>query len=563
LLWVSTVSACLALRHDIHGWLEDVVQTLRALWTPDRLSQLCMAFVVFTLGLGLLAALAPPIKWDALVYHLTLPKLYAQTHGVRLDGDFLFSGMPQLAEMLYTTATLLRGASAAQTLGWAFGAVLALGLAAHATELLGARFAALAPATLFASFTIAVSLSWAYVDVLLMLFTLGVLIALRHWAATREWRWLLLGGVLSGFAVGCKYTGVVVPLAGLAMLLLALRHAPAPRHLVVAGISFLGVACLFASPWFLKNLIFTGSPTYPLLFPAQYIDSLRLWFYNRPDLVERNPLWAALIFPRAVVLGVQGGNAYESTLSPLLLFLPLALMLGWRRLETQTRGALSPVLVFTLAGYLGWVIFTFTSRLAVQSRLFFSIFPALVLVCAGGLAAVEKLDGPSLRVSFVVRAALGLVLGLSLFEQVQEFVAHDPLSYLTGRQTGVQFRAANLGWYAAAMDRVNALPDPSRVAFLWEARSLECGAPERCDPDVIIDRWWHLRRAVGTAGDILARWRTQGITHVLIYDVGADFVRAQPDQPFDPADWAELDVLRGQMHLIENIGGVYSLYTLR
>ncbi|MGH2522657.1 MAG: hypothetical protein ACRDH2_09160, partial [Anaerolineales bacterium] len=159
-------------------------------------------------------------------------------------------------------------------------------------------------------------------------------------------------------------------------------------------------------------------------------------------------------------------------------------------------------------------------------------------------------------------ALVALVLGVSLLENGLAFAAQNPLGYLAGAQSAADYRKANLGWYAVAIERVNALPAGSRVTFLWEARSLECAAPDRCAPDAIIDRWWLLRRTVGTASAAIARWKAQGMTHALIYDLGANFVRDDPTNAFIEADWAELEALRGQMRLIENVGGVYSLYEL-
>ncbi|MBF8282839.1 MAG: PMT 2 protein [Anaerolineales bacterium] len=569
-LWPLALIALLLLWREARGWLGDCLHAFRALWFPDRLSRLAGLFVLFTLGLGLLTALAPPVKWDALVYHLTLPKLYGQTHGVRLEADFFFSGMPQLTEMLYTAAVLLRGPIAAQTLGWAFGALLALGLAAHAHELLGARFAALTPAVLFSSFTVALSLSWAYADMLLMLLSLAGLIALRQWRITQQARWLWLAAIFTGFAMGCKYTAALVPLAGAAIILFTLierrsgsaqtnhRVTLSPRHLVY----FLIISSLIFSPWLLKNWFFTSSPTYPLLFPASHVDALRLQFYNQPDLADRNLLWAALIFFRNTFLGVQGGDPYDATLGPLFVLLLFGLALGWRSLASQVRDTLRPLAVFALVSYLGWVSLTFMSYYAVQARLFFAIFPALALLCAGGLAALTACDTPTLRVSLIVKAVLIFVLVLSALEQGIAFAAHSPLAYLAGAQRAADYRAANLGWYAVTMERVNALPAGARVVFLWEPRSLECAASDRCDPDVIIDRWWHLRRKGMPPAAAIADWKAQGATHVLIYDAGVKFLRDHRDIRFAESDWTELENLREQMRRVEQIGSDYSLYTL-
>ncbi len=565
-MWGLALALTAFLWRDLPRWWTLVILARREWVFPDRFSRLAGWFVLFTFALSGLTALAPPLKWDAHVYHLTLPKLYSQTHAIGLGGDFFFSGMPQLTEMLYTAAYLLRGEIAAQFLGWLLGAVLALGLAAHAAELFGPRLAGVAPAVLFASFTLALSLAWAYADLLLMLLALGVLVALRHWRLTREPRWLYLGAVFCGLAMGCKYTGVILPVAALAVLAWDYFTAARPQlstsfFTLTFHFSLITLALFF--PWLLKNLAFTGNPVFPLFFPTATVDHWRLFFYNRPDLTERNPVWATLIFFRALFLGVQGGNNYDATLTPLLVILPLGLALGWRKLTEQLRAELTPLTIFTLTSYGLWVGLLFISYYAVQARLFFSLFPALALLSVGGLVALPTFDTPTLRLSVIGRAVVGLVLGLSALQHGLDFAAHNPLGYLTGAQTAAAYRTDNLGWYPLALDKVNALPAGARVLFLWEPRSLGCVLPDRCDPDLIIDRWWQARHTLITAEAALAHWQSAGFTHILIYDLGVRFVREQqPDDPFSNADWVELDRLREQLQLVENIGGVYSLYQL-
>src|SRR5262249_43132638 len=160
------------------------------------------------------------VTWDALVYHLTLPAFFIRTHGLRVNtADFnLFSGMPELSEMLYTFAGLLRldrdaGGIAAQTLSWTFGAMLCLGLAAEARDL--GLPAWLAPAILLSSLSIAEELAWAYADLLLMLMALACVVTLRQWQRHRQaeqpaGHWLALAGAFAGLACGCKYTGAII-----------------------------------------------------------------------------------------------------------------------------------------------------------------------------------------------------------------------------------------------------------------------------------------------------------------------------------------------------------------
>jgi hypothetical protein len=259
---------------------------------------------------------------------------------------------------------------------------------------------------LLSSFSVALSLAWAYVDLLLMLMVLAMLLALRQWRRQGTTGWLALAGLLAGLAFGGKYTAFAVGAGGLAVVAhTALACPPAGRRddrgrLARLGrplATFASMAALAAAPWLLKNWLMTGSPVYPLLFPAADMDTARQWFYSRPDLAERNPLRAATVFLRAAFLGVQGGNDYDVTLGPLLVFLPLALFAGWRRLPAGLRAGLQAPVLITAVAYAAWVALTFVTSLALQARLFFASLALLALLGAAGLDAVRQLDTPALR----------------------------------------------------------------------------------------------------------------------------------------------------------------------
>jgi len=568
-LWPAMLVGLAALWRDVRGWLADVRAAWAALWLPDRMARLAGGFVVFTFVLGVLRALSPPLMWDALAYHLTLPRLYAALHGLRLDMDILYSGMPQITELLYTVAVLLRGDVAAQTLGYLFGVVLALGLAGHAGELLGARLAPVALAILFSAQAISSSLAWAYSDMLLMLMALALLIALRQWRKSGERRWLWLAGVFLGLAGGCKYTGLHVAAAGVGAVAFVSWGRPGETwrarltRFVAALLPLGGVALLTFAPWLIKNWAITGSPVYPLFIPVGAMDAQRQWFYTRPDLAEHYPLWAALILLRVTFLGRQGDDVYDATLGPLFVIFGLVLALGWRRLPERLRAELRPVAGFTLGGYLGWVTILFVSQFGRQPRLFLPVLMGLAVLGAAGVAVLETLDTRTLRVSLIYKAVLALVLVLCTFESWSVFVGHNPLAFLTGAQSQDDYLVSQQGGYVVAIRWVDGLPAGSRVKFLWEARSSICADPLRCDPDTVIDRWWHSRRTIGRADEILARWKSEGTTHVLIYEAGLDFVRRELSDGYVAEDWSELDALRGQMQLVESISGTYSLYALR
>jgi hypothetical protein len=100
----------------------------------------------------------------------------------------------------------------------------------------------------------------------------------------------------------------------------------------------------------------------------------------------------------------------------------------------------------------------------------------------------------------------------------------------------------------------------SRVVMLWETRSFYC-APV-CDPDEVIDRWYHEARLHNTAPEIQAAWLEQGYTHMLIWESGFEFVRDFDNAKFNQRDWLLLQELRETLGPGQQIGS-YTLYPLR
>jgi len=64
ILWVVALGLLILLWRDIRRWFADLSQALAVFWPPDRFSQFAALLASFTLALGLLLALAPPLKWD-------------------------------------------------------------------------------------------------------------------------------------------------------------------------------------------------------------------------------------------------------------------------------------------------------------------------------------------------------------------------------------------------------------------------------------------------------------------------------------------------------------------
>src|SRR3990170_1553663 len=207
ILWGLTIAGWSVFWRQSTAWLREWRSLPEVYRQLPPLGRAACCFLAFALALELLQALAPPLAWDALVYHLELPRQYLSAGRIVFVESNLFVGFPQLAEMLYTWAMALRSGQTAAVLGWIVGLLALLGTAGAAIRLYGPSVGWVAPAALLTGASFLRAMGWAYVDLWGMLFGAGLLICLEQHARSREPGWLIRAGAMAGLAGGTKYTG--------------------------------------------------------------------------------------------------------------------------------------------------------------------------------------------------------------------------------------------------------------------------------------------------------------------------------------------------------------------
>jgi hypothetical protein len=315
-------------------------------------------------------------------------------------------------------------------------------------------------------------------------------------------------------------------------------------------------AAVAALPWLAKNLVLTGNPISPFFLPGKYWDPVRAWWFGR---FGTGP---GLLGTLAAPWNLMVTGAREEDIGPLFLaFLPL-LALGWRaRTPEQRRTAAWMLAVIAVAGAV-WLWSIGGSRMLYQYRLVYTVFPLAAVLAAAAFDGLGRLATPHLRVRWVFGGLVALALGLNVAGRLPALVQDNPLAVVLGLQTQDEYLAGRLGRYYVVMGAINDLPPGHHVMFLWEPRSYYCGAG--CEPDTLLDHWWHPRQTVGDARAIADSWRRQGITHVLLFETGRQFLEDEGFDPFTQEDWRELDRLaREELVLVQNFDGEYQLYELR
>jgi len=534
---------------------------------------------ILLVGASLLEALAPPLKWDSLVYHLELPKQYLQMGHIGFVPNNLFVGFPQNAEMVHTLAMALGQGTSAATVGWAVGILGLAGVAGLARRTLGPESFWVAPALLLSGASLWQGLAWAYVDQWVLLFGVGLFSCLDQLGRSESTRsgWLVTAGALLGLALGTKYTAGILAAGGAAMVAMewgrrkegvgsnqaasdsrSFASSLRTSKLVAGDLAvFLGVAAIVASPWLLRNLLLTGNAIHPFLFPGREVDSLRQMYQAQP-LPQQAIASAALLPWRATVLGIEGGSQFNTSLGPFYLAFIPGLLLG---IPGRARTSLRRFVIVALVVWVIWAVASNVADPLSRSRHYYGFLPVLAILATAGLISLGKSVVYGVNVGWVTERLTLFAFALTGLASAVHLGQLNPLPVVTGAESPSSYISEELGWFGPVMNSINGLPPGSVVRFLWEPRAYYCTSI--CVPDVILDQWWYLSRKIGSPEAIASEWRESGVSHVLVYDLG---VRLEMEgQPLlTEGDWANLARFREQeLDLLQTFGSAYSLYEMR
>ncbi len=268
IVFAGLVLLCFALPiKDVRPKLANNFSSAVIWWLVPFAIFLALALVAASIPPGFLWKPLDPHPYDAISYHLQIPREWFDAVQIIPLQHNAFSYFPMGMEMHYLAAMTLRGGPWAgmylcQLLTLAHGVLTIIAVAQIAITLGSSSMRAWSAALLVACVPWVFQLSVvAYVETGVMLYTTlavgWVMISLRQ----PGWRAMLIVGICAGLAGGMKYTaipmtaGVVVGLA-CAVEIIGKRYRNA---LIVAGVT---IATL--SPWLIRNYAWTGNPVFPL-----------------------------------------------------------------------------------------------------------------------------------------------------------------------------------------------------------------------------------------------------------------------------------------------------------
>jgi len=486
-----------------------------------RLDAFFLLFIGLALLIGLQLALAPPIAWDGLSTHLVLTRQIVQDG---LIEPSQFTQQPIAGHLLFVWGMALGGETLPQLLSFSQGIIMVAAVALFTRQHFGRRTAILAAALLCSVELFIITAAWPYLDAPVGMYGFLSVLALITWqlgitnshksasTAPNPRPWLILAAIFGVMAAHTKLNGLFVyPVLVAGVLLAYYWNRRAWRRILIDVASALAIALLLILLWTAaENKVKAGGgPDVTQI--ATSTAAVAGEFATSNSGLAKIQEYLTVIWEMTII-GQQGGERYDGTISPFFLILiPLLLFLPRK-----------PRVIYALmlAGAIEFLAWLVVPRGYYQSRHLMLAYPIFTILAAYFISRLPEYDHERFSISGFFRIVLVVVFALQLIFLLSWLRRFDPTSYLIGLQDRDEYLSRNLnggtspGYFRMMQAMNEALPPESIVGVPWpEPRVYYC--------QMNCIRYPFPRNASFESMREIAQ--EQELTHILISEQGLDF----------------------------------------
>ena len=523
-LYRDAKALCLRGHHEMMGALRQPHAKEEVIFFG--LSGLAGAFTLF-------AAATPTFFFDALYYHLAVPHKYLLFHGFHAIPAQDFSNLPANLGLLFLVAMSFSKTLLPQLLSWAFMPITAFMVFALAKRYWGTRLALLSAMIFLLIPAISISSTLTAPEGGLVFYSMLSLYAFLRYAESLQRKWFVMAALFCSLACGTKYTAFATAFVGMTAIVAAHELFERRRGMGAAVrtlLLFAALVTLGVSPWFIKNIVYTGNPMYPFLqsFFGQHANQTMQMQHILKQSSDANPLFIG-IFEL-----LRGSTDTISSLQNLLF---LVLTIPWTFTMKIVGAAGKPGILFLiclpgiamipkldrpikyLLGFAGCSFGCWMFLLPWLQRYAFPIFAPLSIAVGYIVFAMPT----SARVKRFLLGGVALISGYHLLLFVEEEMRIlRAFDYLLGNQTQYEYLLNHDVAYYPAIQYVNAMTPPSsKILFVAEPRGFYCERDYLLYTPLyaVEPEQMPLRKFIGQSADseeLQQRLRQAGITHILI-----------------------------------------------
>lgn len=243
--------------------LKTLTYFIRDIQTYSKIELLFLLLLVLLTVVNLIGALGPELSFDALWYHLTIPKLFVNAESVYfIKGELLYYSLwPKLTELLYSVSLIFGDEIHAKLIHFSFG-ILSTLIVYKIARLYIQRLYAIGASLIFYSNLVVAWLSMvSYVDLTRSFYEAIALFYFLKYLKSLEKRNLFYSAILLGFAISTKLLSVGSVLIFILLIVFAKLSI---KEKFKNSFLYLLISLLVPLPYFLISFNNTGNPVYPL-----------------------------------------------------------------------------------------------------------------------------------------------------------------------------------------------------------------------------------------------------------------------------------------------------------
>lgn len=393
-----------------------------------KLSLLLLVLLFLQAFVNLIGALGPELAFDALWYHLTLPKIYLMNDSiVHISGGlFYYSDMPKLTEMIYIAALSLSNEIGAKLIHFSFGILSTIALFKLSRKFFSKYISLLVIVVFYSNLVVAWQSTTAYIDLTRTFFEIMALWGFINWWETKKKRWLIESAAMLGLAISTKLLAIGSLVIFIALILftipqVSIRIHPKGVHdnTLTTILLYSFVSILIPFPWFIFSYFHTGNPIYPFFtniykvnFDAGLLNPLR-FLYDTWNLFIRS----------------------SDPISPVyIMFLPLALVF-FKRLSLYMK-------IIVLYSLLSIIVLYITPRTG-GGRFILPYLPTMSIVVGAVIQEIIKIK--NLRI--IANLSTIIVIFVSLISIIYRGVANAKyIPAIIGKESKSEFLSKNLNF---------------------------------------------------------------------------------------------------------------------
>ncbi|KKQ35185.1 MAG: Dolichyl-phosphate-mannose-protein mannosyltransferase protein [Microgenomates group bacterium GW2011_GWA2_37_6] len=266
-------------------------------------------------GVNLIGALGPELSFDALWYHLTLPKIFLESRSIDFisGGLFYYSVMPKLSEMLFIPGLVFGNEVIPKLTQWIFGILTSIVIYKISRRYFDEKLSIIGSLIFYGSLVVAWESTTAYVDLIRTFFEVMALWGFLIWFEKKDRKWLVESAIMLGLAISTKLIAIgSLLIFAVVMIYVFTNNKRYIKQFITNIHVYMYISIFISFPWFAYAFLTTGNPLYPifsdyfpvgfsadLLNPINLLRDFFILFFRAPDPIS--PIYA-IVLPLAFVM---------------------------------------------------------------------------------------------------------------------------------------------------------------------------------------------------------------------------------------------------------------------